>query len=72
MIRQQIAEFINRAAHSFLRGVIAHAERRADGAEIALLEIAEHHRVAIFVSEFIDGVVEEGRDFLPVFVGVVV
>ncbi|HZL78677.1 MAG TPA: hypothetical protein VFC17_07465 [Candidatus Limnocylindrales bacterium] len=54
------------AADPLLRGVVADAEREADGAEILVLEIAQQKRFAVFVAEAVQGFVEHGADEFPV------
>ena len=63
--RQQDAQFVERAADAFLRGVFVGAERGADGPQIPLLKETQQDSLAVRIVEIVDGFVEDGRDSLP-------
>ncbi len=65
------AELVHRAADAFLRRVLVAAQRDADGAEVAALEIAQHDGRAFPVVQSVDRLVEVRGDFFKSAFGVV-
>ncbi len=68
---QECAEFFEGAGDALLGGVFAAAQCFADGAKIALLVKAQQDGGAVFGSEFVDGLVEDGRDLGEVRLGMI-
>ena len=65
------AQLFHGAADAFLRRVLVAAQRHADGAEVAMLEKAQHNRRPVAGAQLIDGLVQQGGDPLKLPFGVV-
>jgi hypothetical protein len=65
-------EFLQGSAYPLSGRVLITAQSLADGTEIALLEKAQQDGRAIFVSELVNGFIEQGRNLVEVGRGVVI
>ena len=65
VFRENLAQFFHGAAHTFLRGIVAHAENGGDFGGGFLMKIAQDHGIAVSVNQFAQRGIQVRFDLLP-------